>query len=237
MPRTNKIRWTKSQQEKLKKSVRSYNAKISRELKKNPQLEGGLPEKLSVRQLRKDIKTGKDLNQLVARTKRVFKKNAFDVVVNEKGVKTTKYEYHEVKLEVNRINRVRKKLREDADVSPNKGTMGTIEDQALQPKPFNFNKMEKRDWEKFKKGTRKMASDYYNSTRYSRYKENYIKALDILGEYGEPVKELVSKIDDEKFYKAQFDDPILGIQFISDPLEAKLIAEEIINHWYEDVLI
>lgn len=231
MPRTPKIRWTKNQKKRLEKDVRRFNAKINRELKKNPQAIEYLPQKKSLSTLRKDIKTAKDLNRFHASVNRIFKPNVLKKVETEKGIKTTKYEVKEVRLQVNRINRERAREREIASVSKEKGTLSTVEQNSLNEKVFNLEKIKRSDWEKYKEGTYKMSMASYTDWRNKRYKQVYIDTLDILGEYGDAVKEYIQGIDEELFHDAQYDDPILNINFISDPLEAQLIAEQIITHW------
>lgn len=231
MSKTPKIRWTKSQKEKLEKDVRRFNSKISRELRKNPSAKEYLPSKLSLSTLKKEIQTAKDLNRMHASVNRVFRKNALKKVETEMGIKTTKYEVKEVKLQVNRINRARAKERKIANVSKEKGTLSTVEQNSLNEKTFNLDKIKKSDWEKYKEGTYKMAMSSYTDWRNKRYKRNYIDTLDILGEYGDAVKDYIMGIDEELFHDAQYDDPILNINFISDPLDSQLIAEQIITHW------
>lgn len=231
MPRVPQIRWTKSQEEKLKKSVRRFNNKISREIKKNPQSADYLPQKLNYKELRKEIKTAKDLNRQVQSVNRIFRKNALQNVETEKGIKTTKYEINEIKIQVRRINRDRKKELERAKPSKYRGTLSTVEQNALKPKPFNLDKIKKSDWNAYKRSAREMSKASYIDWRNKRYKEIYLETLDILGEYGEPVKEYIENMDEEYLHDAQYDDPVLNINFISDPLEAKFIAEQILTHW------
>ncbi len=121
MPRQPKIRWNTNQKERLKKTVKRFNAKIAREAKKSNIASEYLPKKLNIKELRQSITTAKDLNLLEKSVQRAFKKDAFKLIKNEKGVTTTKYEKREVGIQVRRINLKRSYERKKANLTFEKG--------------------------------------------------------------------------------------------------------------------
>ena len=59
------IQWSKDDSQALQKAVKNYNAKITRISKNDPLSRGLLPDKLTVTELRQDIKTRKDFNRKI----------------------------------------------------------------------------------------------------------------------------------------------------------------------------
>lgn len=232
MQRESNIAWRKSQQNKLTNAVRKANAKITREVKKNPLLKDYVPPKLNAKQLKTEIKTAKDLNALVSSVNRMFKPNAFDPVITEQGIKTTKYEIKDLSLKVKRINKFREQEKKDANVSTKKGTMGTIRSNELRPKVFNPNKLTKQEWENYKRQTGKQSSYSNYGDKVELYKENYIKAVyKQLGNIGQPLADYVETLDPEFMYNMYYEDPVLAIDFPYDPQEAEFIVDLALEKW------
>jgi hypothetical protein len=198
-----------------------------------------MPDKYNVQDLRETIKSGKDLKALINRMNRIFNEDALTPIQSAQGVKTTKYEKHEVALSVKKINIERKKELLEAEPSTYKGTMGTIKQNNLAPKPFNFEKMTKADWKHFKSSAFKQALPSYKDAKAELYKENYLKAFtnvmsDINGKLSPQAQALydrISKLDGDTIAKALYDDPLLNIQFIYDPLEQDTILDATEEHW------
>ena len=63
MSKYNKIRWRESDKKELARLAKNFNAKLEYQLKKNPELKNVLPEKVKVRDLKKDIVSRKDLKR------------------------------------------------------------------------------------------------------------------------------------------------------------------------------
>ncbi len=88
MSKQSKIRWKNTDTEELNRTVKNFNAKISRIEKKNPELKNALPERISARQLKKMINTRQDLKRELNSLKRFTdKKNVIDIEIDEKGNK------------------------------------------------------------------------------------------------------------------------------------------------------
>ena len=113
--------------------------------------------------------------------------------------------------------------------------MGSIRANNLLPKRFNFKRMSQREWEKYKESTNKQVKATYTLNRAIQYKEDYLRNVEeklrgsanfqILFDY-------VSKLDPNMMLNVFYDDPVLQINFTSDPLPIDMITDEAIRHWY-----
>lgn len=234
MPRTSNIMWRKSDKQTISKTVQQFNAKITRTLKKHPEWADFMPERLTVKGLTEKIQTRKDFNREVRSVQRFLRKGAEAPYQSKSGIKTTHWEKIEIGYKVAQVNRQRAIEAKRANVSTEKGTMGSIEANNLKPKKYNIDKIKPSDWNKFVNTLEKQVMSNYNYDKMVRYKENYLKAIIInLGTEGK-AKELyayVSQLDPEFMYNVYYDDPVLQIQFTSDPLPADMIAESALEHW------
>lgn len=118
MSRKYHIRWQKSDHQDLSKAVKNFNAKISRLEKKYPELKNALPEKVSVGELKKLIKTRQDLNREINTLKRFTdKKNKIGIrddgsyegiqIYGNYNIKITKWQLKEFNRRRAIINRRR----------------------------------------------------------------------------------------------------------------------------------
>lgn len=225
------IKWRDSDEKELAKAVRKFNAKRTRLIKQVPELEEFLPPKASTKAIKENVKTRRDLNNELNSIDRFMRKGAEKPIVTKEGVKTTAYEKKELQIKIRAINNRRAAERKKANVSTEKGTMGTIRANNLQPKQVNIDKVKKSDWNKFVESVEKQARDSYASDKYERYKENFLKGLEnAFGESGNDLIELAKQIDPETLSQMYFDDPILQIDFIYDPLEMQTKIDAMTEH-------
>ena len=228
------IKWRKSDENELAKAVRKFNAKRTRILKKNPKMEEYLPTKISTKKIRDEIKTRRDFKNVLNSIERFKRKGAEKPIITKEGVKTTAYEKKEIEIKVRAINARRTAERKRANVSTEKGTMGTIRENNLQPKKADINKLKKSDWEKFKESVEKQSRDSYFQDKYERYKENLLKGLEnAFGEKGKMLQEIAKQIPAEQLTQMYYDDPILQIDFIYDPLEMDIKIDAMTEHLKE----
>lgn len=229
MQKRSKIKWRKSDEQELAKAVRKFNAKRTRLINKFPEMEDFLPERLSVKDIKGDITTRNEFKNQIKSIERFMRKGAEKPIITETGIKTTAYEKKEVGIKVRAINVRKAHERKKADVSTEKGTMGTIRANNLLPKKYDIDKIKKSDWKKFKESVEKQNKDSYTDERYDRYKENYLKGLDnAFGARATRLKQMIEKIPPDVLVQMYYDEPILQIDFIYDPIEmeAKIEAME-----------
>lgn len=225
------IKWRESDEKALAKAVRKFNAKRTRLIKQVPELEEFLPSKISTKEIRERVKTRRDLKNELNSIERFMRKGAEKPIITKEGIKTTVYEKKEISLKVRAINQRRAAELKKAAPSTEKGTMGTIRENNLKPKQYDIDKIKKSDWKKFVESVEKQSKDSYASDRYDRYKENFIKGLEnAFGEKGSELIEIAKQIDGETLTQMYYDDPILQIDFIYDPLEMQVKIDAMEEH-------
>lgn len=231
MPKRYNIKWRESDEKELAKAVRKFNAKRTRLLKQVPELEDFLPDKLNVQDIKRETKTRSDFNKTLNSINRFMRKGAEKPIVTEQGVKTTQYEKNELQIKIRTINQRRAAERKRANVSTEKGTMGTIQANNLNPKKVDINKVKKSDWKKFVESVEKQSKDIYQKEKYDRYKENFIKGLqNAFGEKADQLISMVEQIDPATLTQMYYDDPIIQIDFIYDPIEMQAKIDAMTEH-------
>ena len=208
----------------LTRTVKNFNAKITRLEKRHPELKEFLPEKISVKDLKNNIETRQDFNRELKSLKRFSKKGAEKPVLSKSGITTTAWEKKEVGYKVALLNRKRKAEREKANVSTEKGTMGTIENAGLKPKKYNINTIEPSSWERFKKNVEKQIKSSYFDEKKELYKQNYIKGF--INVFGggfivgfDSVLQKLKDMPADELVDLYYNDPVMELDFIYDPLE------------------
>lgn len=226
------IRWRQQDIEKLKDTVRRFNAKIGRVAKKVPTMNDYLPDRVSSRELRETIKTRSDFNRAINSLNRFLRRGAEAPVTTEAGVKTTKYELREATIRLRTIN-LRRTLEREAFQKRDKSkavisTMPSFEEAAMMPKRVNLQKVPPNKWNKTLSLLERQSRSYYGTEQSERYLENYLMAIDnVFGEKGTRIKEYAIQIGGYELMRLQYENPVLQIDFIYDPIEADLIVERI----------
>lgn len=218
MPKYHKIRWQESDLVELERTVRNFNAKISRIASKNPQIKNLLPERVEVAKLKQLINTRQDLNREINALKRftnrknVIKQNAdgtFQGIVTvpntDYNLQTTKWQYTEMNRRVGIINRRRKQRQSEIQnlEATSRGKplgysvgaigMGKAYEISLNPMNSFTRRMTQTDLKyKWKAIQKESSTDYFTKKDY-QLRENAINT--ILTNYNpEDVKETVEVI-------------------------------------------
>lgn len=243
MSKKSKIRWRKSDTEKLARTVKNFNAKISRILKKDPSAISYLPEKMSMTKAREMIETRADFNREVNSLTRFSRRGAEQVVSSTRGAKATKWEVHEFNRKQSIVNRQREKERkkiEEKEVKiGGKGTgqtrarMGTIKENELKKSRKNFYNQSQKEWELARKNMDKMLNSTENQRKREQMRENYIKGLregGFLDEHPE-IEKYIRGIDVDKFYETVQTDDTATFYFYKDPIAWSTRLDYIIDTW------
>ena len=180
MPKFNKIRWREDDKKELARLAKNFNAKIEYQLKKNPELKDVLPEKVKVKDLKKDIASRKDLNRTLEKLSSFSQRGMEKVVTNEKGERATLFEIEQTKKNVRRLNAQRRAEQKKIDEMPvyidgKKATTvrRMVQEQKAKPIQFDFNKSEKGGFKKFAEYVEKKISD----SRYAIEGKAYLTTL------------------------------------------------------------
>lgn len=231
MPRQYNIKWRNKDKTRLSNTVRQFNAKITRMLKKNPELAPYLPERLTVQGLRDKIQTRQDFNQEIKSARRFLKPGAETPVTSATGIRTTRWEKREIGIKVGVINRRRNRELKKMNPTTEKGTMGTIRENNLRPKKYDIDKIKASDWDMFVYGVEKQIMSGYTAQKNELYKQNFIKAVKTaFGSKGTEIVEMAQSIPADILVELYYNDPVLQVEFIYNPLEMQIKIDNIVEH-------
>lgn len=164
--------------------MRSYNAALSYAKRTNPQGAAFMPDTVSYRGLRSEIQTARELNNVVNRLKRGGKAKAFQLVQNEAGIVTTRWQQREAQIAFNtrerRKSMERRRLGIQNAAGILTGNIGTIQERGLRPSQLTPAKMNRVQMERIVELEREQT----RSNAYDRamdYYLNYTTALASIG--------------------------------------------------------
>jgi hypothetical protein len=199
-----------------------------------------MPQKRRLKEEKAKIETRQDFNRIVRSMHNFAKKGAEKVIVNQHGIGTTKWQMHEVKMEVRRINvnranmlaKAKAAMGENPDMT---GAIHTLEEASLHPKQINFDKKRSyTEWERFVTSAEHQIRENYMPDKVTNYKAFYLKAIDNqLGIYGEDLRNFVDMLPADFFHDNYRADDILTIDFTYDPQEAIDKANAVLEKWKE----
>lgn len=231
MPRQYNIKWRNKDKTRLSNTVRQFNAKITRTLKKNPELAPYLPERLTVQGLRDKIQTRQDFNREIKSARRFLKPGAETPVTSATGIRTTRWEKREIGIKVGVINQRRNRELKKMNPTTEKGTMGTIRENNLRPKKYDIDKIKASDWDMFVYGVEKQIMSGYTAQKNELYKQNFIKAVKTaFGSKGTEIVEMAQSIPADILVELYYNDPVLQVEFIYNPLEMQIKIDNIVEH-------
>ncbi len=218
MSKFHKIKWTDDDQKELERTVRNFNAKLTRLQKKDPSQilnslpdgmrvnKNALPEKVTVKQMKELIHTRQDLKRELNSLKRFSKKGAEKIELvpdTDYNLQVSKWQRKEMNRTVGIVNRKRKERLEmirNVSVEGHDFTLGQLgmgkqAENELKPTSSFYRTMSQTDlkW-RFKSLQVERQSSYFTEKDY-RVKANYIKALK--NNFGESrVEDIVKAIED-----------------------------------------
>lgn len=229
------IRWTKAQQKLLRKTVKRYNDKLRREVKKKPELfeVEGLERKY-VKELKNSITSAKELERLVKEVDRAFKPGAWEIRTNSYGVKITKHQLQTYKNLERIVNRKRAEERAKFPEHPEwYGTQEAIADEKIPNYSLSFDTAKPKFWERKLKTLKTISRDDYFDKKAEDFKRRYLKGLKTaMGGYAPELIELLRNVDANFMYNKMFDDYSLGIKLLyQDEVPQDLRAEILLDGW------
>lgn len=236
MARDYKIRWRNKDNVTIRRAVKNYNAKVRRLEKKFKDKPHLIPERVKVRDLRKQIKTREDFNVVLKNLKSLTKRESEQIVTNTHGVETTKFQIEVAKRNVRRANVLKRRERERAKINlPKKGRLGLIEEHDFTPEKFDFNKSKRQDdFKGFTERLRQRALTSIRDERLEQYKENYITALRrALGSHANSIIEKIKNVSADRLLDSKYLDERYSVDFVYDPQDALFLAMIIEQAWNE----
>lgn len=184
------MRWTEQDQKALQRAVKTFNQKISRMEKRNPELKNALPEKVKMKEIKSLIKSRQDFKREINSLKRFSKKGNDEIITfGDYDTKITKWQKNEISLRLKVINRERKKKLDEINefemtqqgellgYKKNQVGMGKAEKIELLPMKGLTPGMNNSDV-KFKwRSILYQSQSGYLNLKDEKCKENYIKGL------------------------------------------------------------
>lgn len=181
-------------EQELKRAVKNFNAKVTRQVKKNPDNAKYYPEKVSYAKLRDEIKSRHDLNREVNSLRRFSEKGAEELVslpgYNKHNINLTKWQKEDMQRRAANINKKRARRRtavaniEMTDRGKKLGYkkgdfgMGSIKDLEISPTSAFTDAMEIRDLRARHRALIKESTSEYWNEKDRILKENYIDSLE-----------------------------------------------------------
>lgn len=200
------IRWTSSQKERLNRVVKNYNAKITRLA--NSSYEGNLPEKASVRDLRKIISSSANLNAEIKRLLRFTRRGSEEILSSG----FSRYEANEI-----RIAKIRVKMNLK---NPNLSGDNLLDLQLNAQKALNFNSFSGKKRNDALSMLKALGNPINEDLKTYRYKVNYLKTFKekFAGFKGNrKIYNELNKLSPQEFYDKLKDNELLkDLTFISD---------------------
>jgi hypothetical protein len=224
MPKQYNIRWSENDLNELKRSVKNFNAKVKRLEAKYKNSDVILPERMSVKELKKIVTTRRDLQRELKSLQSFTERGSeqiVDIPNTNNNIQMTKWQREEMSRRAKMINDKRYYRRQKLESQPlsNKGKplgytrgdigMGKVEANQLKPTKAFTKGMDKYSVaEKMKHLLKESQSDYWKK-RDILMRENYIDALED-NFNPKDIKDIVKKIremDINKFKETLLSDP------------------------------
>lgn len=228
------IRWKYADRRKLQQVISSYNARITRELNKNPEAVLYAPNKVTYEAIRAGINTRDDYNRVIKRLQRIHQKDSFQPVNSGAGEVRTKYEVKEARILTNATNR---KIRNYFDrVSTDSTSRREIAETNFFIKPFHFKGMPQGSFERFVTGMEKQLARLQNPAVIDKnYFYQYLGALaQQLGVgKGEPLYEFIHDLPMNAVSQARFENPFLTVTATYNPTDSEELYTTIYEQWID----
>lgn len=243
MSKQYKIRWRESDTQQLKRTVKNFNAKINRILKKNPEAISYLPQKITIKEAREMIETRADLNRLTHSLQRFSKRGAEKAVSSSRGAKATEWEVKEFNRKQATVNRKRKKELDKITAQEVKiggkttgqtrARMGSIKENDLHQMKKNFKNMTQKEWDLAMRSIDAQLNTTEQRKKRETMRENYIKGLregGFLDEHPE-LETYIRGVDLDTFYETVQTDETATFTFYKDPIEWQTRLDYIEATW------
>lgn len=220
-----KIRWRSKDSQELRKAVDRFNKKISYWENKGKDI---LPERVYISDLKANINTRQDFNNIINSLARFSRRGAEDIKVNPYGVAVTNWELNEYNIKRavrNRTFNQRKARLQKLEIELKgfedpltRSEMGREEAAVLRPMKNRFKTA--RSLTEFKQSMKtavKQSKSGYWLMRDDIYKENYLTALERELGHIDGVKDIIDYVENlsgSELYRINLSNPDTDIDFI-----------------------
>lgn len=234
MAESNKIRWRSIDQKAVTNIARRFNAKITRVMKAHPDWAENLPERINVKELSEELRSGtrREFNREMAKLERFLRKGAEMPYTTKSGVATTVWQKKEIDNTFRAINAKRRAERKKLDPSIFKGNLHSIQENNLLQRKNTVQEITPKYWKEFVRNLDYQLEQEYKD-KSNIYKMNLLKAIsNILGEKSE-LYNLVSQVTPERIKRFADTSSLISISFLYEPLEPEDIEEYFKSELFE----
>lgn len=234
MAESNKIRWRSIDQKAVTNIARRFNAKITRVMKAHPDWAENLPERINVKELSEELRSGtrREFNREMAKLERFLRKGAEMPYTTKAGVATTVWQKKEIDNTFRAINAKRRAERKKLEPSIFKGNLHSIQENNLLQRKNTVQEITPKYWKEFVRNLDYQLEQEYKD-KSNIYKMNLLKAIsNILGEKSE-LYNLVSQVAAERIKRFADTSSLISISFLYEPLEPEDIEEYFKSELFE----
>ena len=229
MPKQSVIKWRESDRAELGRIRKNFNAKITR-LEKAGIAKEFLPEKISVKNIYKDVATRRDLNKVIKQAE-IFTSRGSEKIVEYKGQQLPKFEKERISTMIRSVQQSKAIKRKE--LTPEKGNTTLAKETDLRA--LNIDRKRTPDeWKKFVYSLEKQFTDKGKIENAIKYKQNYLKAIrEVLGEHGKELAEFIEKQDPMSIADGYTYDDLTSIRFTYDKINPSTVANAALSKWKE----
>ena len=232
MPRTPRIKWTRSQVGRLSAAVRAYNRAIAAAVEANPARAEYLPAPVTYAEMKAQITTARQLRNVVNRLNRAKRPGAFDLVKQGTGELVSRYERNEARIiqsvRERAKSQTRKRMGIEVDAGILTGNMGTLQAENLKPTTKRVPAMSVAQIRRMIDLSNRIAPKTRADRAVAMY-ENYIRSMESVGfdiynpsffrSMSEQIREWAETEPDFLVWAFETHDETLMIDFVYDEFQ------------------
>lgn len=242
------IRWRQRDLDELQRTINNFNSKLYRMQKKNPDLEGILPSRVTKTNLQNEIATRQEYNKIIQSLQEFSKRGGEgDLPSTDSPIQKTEWEIEHQTLRGELANKRQAQKREELaernvktggkDTGVSRVAMGKIREN--QGKDINPDMSKKRSTTEFNKAVKNIDSILNKELIEKKQlvmRENYIKGLTDYGILDDPkvAKELlkyINGVSHDTFVNTVVDDEFASFQWYKDKQELQVRIQGVLEAW------
>lgn len=234
MGKSAKIKWRKSDEDLLRRTVKNFNAKINRVTKAHPELAKYQPEKANFKELRKQLQQlpRNEFKKEIARMRRYSVKGAEKIREADTGGFVTNYSFREITIYRQTINREKAKRRKEKQFTGEKAMEGNkfISEREADLLPESAPKQRTAaSWRDLEKRLYRQQRGDYREKQQEQYRENILTGVSRVFGGGSAALWVLSKLTPEQLIDFYYESPFLSLDYIYSEQERQIIEDTIIN--------
>lgn len=228
------IKWRRADEDLLRRTVKNFNAKISRVAKAYPELAKYQPEKANFKELRKQLQQlpRSEFKKEIARMQRYSVKGAEKIREADTGGFVTNYSFREITIYRQTINREKAKRRKEKQFTGEKAMEGNkfISEREADLLPERQPKrLTEAGWRNVEMRLYRQQRADYREARQEQYRENILTAVSRVYGGGSVVLWALSKLTAQQLIDFYYESPYLSFDYIYSEQERQIIEDTILE--------